>query len=107
MLNWPRQTRFSGETSHTSWIPRCPVLGLRDRFTSISGTSPQISNPQKRPCISRLGRLNRSIRSSHSVCRASSGSFHDPYKMASVNEGMAHPTNERVQNDIGMLEPLR
>jgi hypothetical protein len=27
--------------------------------------------------------------------------------MASVNEGMAHSTNERVQNNIGMLEPPR
>ena len=26
VLNWPRQTRFSGGTSHTPWIPLCPFL---------------------------------------------------------------------------------
>ena len=70
----------------TPWIPLRPLLGLHDRFISIRVRRLKSQIRKKRPftSISRLGRLNWSIRSSHSVCRASSGSLHDPYKMASA-----------------------
>ncbi|MGA8587504.1 MAG: hypothetical protein WB715_27385 [Roseiarcus sp.] len=83
------------------------LLGLRDRFTSIRGRhlKSQIrkSGHAYHDWEGSTGAYEVRIQFAERV----PGSFHDPYKMASVNEGMAHPTNERVQNNIGMLEPLR